>query len=580
MAVRMVALNQLKNGQFLSRKVIPVDVRDAYARLYRVRREAQFRQPADTPKHEAKARHAEWTAEIETRIATLRAEARGEGRSLTKLNAIALGGRWYNWFVGQHKDDPGPQKRWREMGDHLIWNVIYPEAPEEHHENGKADPHWEWAKEPEVREAIRPQIAELARVATFLASEGHALNAEAYALFVDAVSDNLYPAIALLERHAAGDYSPDSTVESFPAFTDSPKRIAAGLGCWQLFEAFVKTTKPADQTVQRWRAVFLQMQRDFADVGANGITEDAARSWVAGLVSEKRSAETVREAWLAASRSVFSWAARHKHVHKNPFIGIKVDVRRKARNRETKAFRPDEATIILTASLAYEHPKTAHDRARRWAMWLCAYTGARSGEITQLRGIDVEQRGDFHVLKLTPDAGTIKTRKTRIVPIHEHIIEQGFLDMVRQVGTGPLFYNPAKTPRADVDPLKPSRSPAATARAHLSTWVRKLGVKDPEVSPTHAWRHTFKQMAARTGISENVHDEITGHAPASEGRKYTTPTVEDMAAALKKFPRYDVEGPPGSRRGETKKRAPSSAVGKSNNGNRVSRRRNHNDRFA
>jgi hypothetical protein len=37
MAVRMVALNQLKNGQFLSRKVIPVDVRDAYARLYRVR---------------------------------------------------------------------------------------------------------------------------------------------------------------------------------------------------------------------------------------------------------------------------------------------------------------------------------------------------------------------------------------------------------------------------------------------------------------------------------------------------------------------------------------------------------------
>jgi hypothetical protein len=44
MAVRMVALNQLENGQFLSRKVIPIDVRDAYARLYGVCTEAQLRQ--------------------------------------------------------------------------------------------------------------------------------------------------------------------------------------------------------------------------------------------------------------------------------------------------------------------------------------------------------------------------------------------------------------------------------------------------------------------------------------------------------------------------------------------------------
>jgi hypothetical protein len=34
MALRMVALNHLPNGQFFSRKVIPVDVRDAYSRLY------------------------------------------------------------------------------------------------------------------------------------------------------------------------------------------------------------------------------------------------------------------------------------------------------------------------------------------------------------------------------------------------------------------------------------------------------------------------------------------------------------------------------------------------------------------
>jgi integrase len=228
------------------------------------------------------------------------------------------------------------------------------------------------------------------------------------------------------------------------------------------------------------------------------------------------------------------------HVHKNPYADIKVDVPRQAGSRETKAFRPEEALMILKASAAYTQPRTARERARRWAMWLCAYSGARAGEITQLRGIDVEPRGDFHAMKLTPDAGTMKTRQTRIVPIHAHIIEQGFLDMVRQIGSGPLFYNLDKKPRANVDPLKPRRSRASTARAQLSDWVRELGVKDPEVSPTHGWRHTFKQTAERAGISEKVHDAITGHTPPSEGRKYGPPTVEDMAEALKKFPRYQV----------------------------------------
>jgi integrase len=86
--------------------------------------------------------------------------------------------------------------------------------------------------------------------------------------------------------------------------------------------------------------------------------------------------------------------------------------------------------------------------------------------------------------------------------------------------------------------LNPSRSRAGNVRGDLAEWVREIGVTDPEVSPTHAWRHTFKQIAERSGITEKVHDAITGHAPASEGRKYGQPTAEDMANALKKFPRY------------------------------------------
>ena len=127
------------------------------------------------------------------------------------------------------------------------------------------------------------------------------------------------------------------------------------------------------------------------------------------------------------------------------------------------------------------------------------------------------------------------------MPLHEHIIEQGFLEIVRKVGQGALFYDD-KTPRRESnDPLNPSRSRAGNVRGDLAEWVRQLGITDEEVSPTHGWRHTFKQTAERAGITEKVHDAITGHTPPSEGRKYGPPTIEDMAEALKKYPRYKLE---------------------------------------
>src|SRR6478736_1632572 len=112
MALRMVALNKV-DGRWFARKVIPEDVREDYHRLFGVKREAHFKLPGDTPKHEAKARMGEFVADIETRIATLRAQRNGEGQPLTRINAIALAGRWYSWFLAQHaEDDPGTAKRW------------------------------------------------------------------------------------------------------------------------------------------------------------------------------------------------------------------------------------------------------------------------------------------------------------------------------------------------------------------------------------------------------------------------------------------------------------------------------------
>jgi transposase-like protein len=170
---------------------------------------------------------------------------------------------------------------------------------------------------------------------------------------------------------------------------------------------------------------------------------------------------------------------------------------------------------------------------------------ATSGEVKDLRrealrGSDIQSQGEDYFAKLTPSAGKIKTRKARTVPLHEHLVAQGFISFVERAGAGPLFYRIGKVASDAGDRPKPKQSPAEQARSRVGQWVRSLGIDDPELSPNHAWRHTFKAQAARSGIDERYSDAITGHAPATVGRAYTTATPEDLADAIRKFPRYDV----------------------------------------
>ncbi len=315
-------------------------------------------------------------------------------------------------------------------------------------------------------------------------------------------------------------------------------RLKTEHGPWSLFEQWVAEAKPAAATINRWRSVFLNLQAKF---GANEVTADAAHAWARGLVTNARSAKTVREVWVNGARTVYNWAVEQKRANSNPFAAIKITVPEAIETRESKAFTQQEATIILRAALAVEPNGRAFNAAQRWVPWLQSYSGARAGEITQLRGQDVMQQDGIWMMKLTPDAGTVKTRRPRVVPLHEHIIAQGFLDFVKANGSGPLFYNGGEKTRKDAkedEATNPRRPRAVKTRERLAAWVRELGVTDVDVSPTHGWRHLFKQIAEGAGISERMSDYITGHAPATIGRKYGTPQVADLAAALAKFPRY------------------------------------------
>jgi len=218
-------------------------------------------------------------------------------------------------------------------------------------------------------------------------------------------------------------------------------------------------------------------------------------------------------------------------MSRNAFADIKVTVPRATAKRATKAFREEGVARHPQGGAGCEDTSKPFDAADVGWPWLCAYTGARVGEIAQLRAEDVVTREGVPAINITPEAGTVKTGKVREVPLHEHLIDQGFLEFARS-RSGPLFYGAAtrKSARA-VGGKKPKW---AQTRQLLARWVRRaIGVKDTAVAPNHGWRHTFKQLADHATISERTSDYITGHSHRGEGKKYGAPTVRQMADALK-----------------------------------------------
>jgi integrase len=222
----------------------------------------------------------------------------------------------------------------------------------------------------------------------------------------------------------------------------------------------------------------------------------------------------------------------------NVAADVKVRVPKEAQVRD-RDFTMPEALAILRASLIPPagNLSAPHARARRWIPWLCAYTGCRVNEMSQLRKEDVREVEGVWIVNITPEAGDVKTGKFRETPLHAHVIEQGFVDMVQSLPEGPVFYDPAKR-----------RAVAGEDNRHvkkvgerLAAWVRKdVGITDPNIKPNHAWRHLFKTLSAEAGIEERVADAIQGHAPATTGRRYGKVNLTTKAAAVKAFPRFAV----------------------------------------
>lgn len=353
------------------------------------------------------------------------------------------------------------------------------------------------------------------------------------------------------QREAGGDYSPDPKSERFPEWTPplpavpkagpvvpAAKVTLSGLLADWWRESEAAGLKP--RTYQSYGNTITNLKRFLEHDDATRVTpEDVVRfkDWRLTTPNEKTgspaSARTVKDTDLAALKSIFGWAVRNRKLPSNPAEGITIRLGKQKKVRPT-SFTDEEVKALLSSCLKLEQGTERRETygAKRWVPWLLAYTGARVGEIAQLRKQDVMKTGDHWSIRITPEAGTVKGNEPRLVPLHPHLVEQGFITFAQEAGEGHLFLRPNRKTGDVLGPL-------TGVKNRVREFVR-LTIPDPNVQPNHAWRHLFITRCRAAGVDHELRRMITGHSGEGVDEKvYGDPA--GLYREICKLPRFGVE---------------------------------------
>jgi hypothetical protein len=346
-----------------------------------------------------------------------------------------------------------------------------------------------------------------------------------------------------LELAARGDYGQ-------AAKSKYPERTTPKLDLVAFFEEFAAKGGLKGgvhgPTAKRWRPKIKMFTDWLGHRDLTRMTTTDGYGWVDNLTGKGFAIKSIRDVWIASLSATAGFAVQRRRVPINVFRGITVrEVIDEGKDAEPqpqkqKGFILSQAEAILTATLATPSQLISEEMAaaRRWLPWLCAYSGARVNELTSLYPADVAPDKETKIWCMTIKPSLEKTANWRTVPIHSHVIQQGFLKYVekRRRAKLPLFYDPARSRGG-----KSGNPQFKKVAERIAEWVHGLGIDN--VAPNHGWRHRFKSVARQVEMDREVEGFITGHRPKKAGSSpdYGDRWVKTMAKEIEKYPRYRIK---------------------------------------
>lgn len=393
------------------------------------------------------------------------------------------------------------------------------------------------AQDEELADLVGPQIERFRAAGNVDAQHG----STEWRVIARALCSAELEALARAAERDEGDFTGQPSTPML-ANADIPEDLPAPVNLNQLWADYVQSRQALGSMDDGGRRQGLAIKSLCAFLGhddAARITKKNISDWVDDTL-KNLAASTISKVYLPAINSMFNWATQKDRLDTNPAEGIRLASRRVIRNRE-RGYTTAEATALLKAVHAYQ-PKVAHHgkvmeaekvtAAKRWVPWLCAFTGARVAEITQLRREDFREVDGTLIIRITPEAGGTKTGQWRDVPLHPQVMNLGIKAHLDTIKGGPIFHNA-------LEPRKYKNHSKKLAN-RIGDWLREEGLVPEGVQPSHGWRHRFKTVGREVGIQDRVLDAIQGHAAKTAGDAYGDITLKTKIDAINRLPEYDI----------------------------------------
>lgn len=310
-----------------------------------------------------------------------------------------------------------------------------------------------------------------------------------------------------------------------------------------LFRAYIasrQTLGKHKDGARAWENAIADLVAFVGHTDARRITKRNLIDWRDHVLQSGKSPKTVSNVHLAAVRALFRWAHENDRLPTNEAEGVRQEVPKVQRSRE-RGYTDKEALVVLKAAVAYQPAETdnpanresaAITAAKRWLPVLGAFTGARPAELAQLRKQDVRQEDGRWIIRITPDAGSVKAGGYRDVPLHRQIVALGFPAFVAASKDGPLFHNGKR-------PERYLASAQGTA-GRLSVWLQAQSLVPEGVQPSHGWRHRFKTVTREIGVDPRIADAIQGHAARTAGENYGDVSLKAKLRVIDQLPEYEL----------------------------------------
>lgn len=335
-------------------------------------------------------------------------------------------------------------------------------------------------------------------------------------------------ALGLAAKHYESTQSPSShcAKNNGESVTPPLSTPAWGEAVVPLVEEYLGKKEATDQlavkTLEEYRHILTTFLRLAEVERTSEITSDALRAYsqrVACLPLNSGRAvrtgegkasigQTTQNKHLKVTKSFLLWLEELKILPSGSAKVLKAFQPTKPKRNNYEAFTGEELVAI------FQHPIWAEGRFKAphmyWVPLIGLFSGARLGEICQLRSCDVEKLDGVWCFTFTHEAGSLKNESSRrSVPIHKRLISLGITRFAQRADGEELLF-------LELSKNKSLSSPVSKWFARI---LQAVGVK--KRAPTgrlgrnksfHSFRSTLATELHRRGIGADSAAVILGHA--------------------------------------------------------------------